>query len=158
MSLPSINTILYTSSLGDHTRPAFRQAIAMARQFNAKVVMLHVVEPIGEIGNSLILNYVPKELVEKMHNEGLADIYRKMEQRIADFCQEELAELGGQLEVDIEYRVVEGNREDTILSEAKAHSADLIVMGVANSFGHHSALTRQVVKHSPTPVLAVPVQ
>ena len=51
---PEISTILYASDLGQQTHTVFRHAITIARQYNAKIIMMHVVEPIGETARSVI--------------------------------------------------------------------------------------------------------
>lgn len=53
MPLPTIKTILYTTSLNEYSRPVFRHAVQMARQNGAHIHMLHVVEPVGEMGQQL---------------------------------------------------------------------------------------------------------
>lgn len=156
MALPAMNTILYTTSLGKHTRPVFRHAVNMAHQFNAKIVMLHVVEPIGELGHALIQNYLDESLVKKMHDEGINAIKDQMRERVAAFCADELQSLPEPFDLDIEHVVIEGNHTDSILREAKAIDADMIVIGSENTFGHHSHTTQQVVKGAKVPVLVVP--
>jgi len=156
MALPKINTILYTTSLGKHTRPVFRHAVNLATQFNAKIVMLHVVEPIGELGQALIQNYLDDAMVKKMHDEGIDAIKDQMRQRVSDFCAEELSSLPQPVELDIEHVVIEGNHTDSILHEAHATEADMIVIGAENTFGHHSHTTQQVMKGAKVPVLVVP--
>jgi nucleotide-binding universal stress UspA family protein len=156
MALPQIKTILYTTSLGKHTRPVFRQAVNLATQFNARIIMLHVVEPMGEMRQALIQNYLPEELVQKMHDEGIETIRAQMQQRVADFCAEELSSLPSELSLDVEHQVIEGNHVDSILQQARDINADLIVMGQENTFGHHSHTTQQVTKNAEVPVLVVP--
>ncbi len=156
MALPQIKTILYTTSLGKHTRPVFRQAVNLATQFNARIVMLHVVEPMGEMGQALIQNYLPEDLVQKMHDEGIETIRDQMQQRVTDFCAEELSSLPSDLNLDVEHQVIEGNHIDSILQQARDINADLIVMGQQNTFGHHSHTTQQVSKNATVPVLVVP--
>ncbi|WP_027859473.1 universal stress protein [Marinobacterium jannaschii] len=156
MALPRIKTILYTTSLGKHTRPVFRQAVNMATQFNARILMLHVVEPMGEMGQALIQNYLPQDLVDKIHDEGIETIRSQMQQRVADFCAEELDSLPSEVKLDVEHLVVEGNHVDTILQQARDINADLIVMGQENTFGHHSHTTQQVTRNAEIPVLVVP--
>ncbi len=156
MALPQIKTILYTTSLGKHTRPVFRHAVNLARQFKAKIIMLHVVEPIGEMGHALIQNYLPEDLIKKMHDEGIEEIREQMRVRVAKFCEEELNSLQADLDLEIEHVVIEGNHTDSILSEARDINADLIVMGSENTFGRHSHTTQQVVKHAKVPVVVVP--
>lgn len=156
MALPKINTILYTTSLGKHTRPVFRHAVNLATQFNAKIVMLHVVEPIGELGQALIQNYLDDAMVKKMHDEGIDAIKDQMRQRVSDFCAEELSTLPQPVALDIEHMVIEGNHTDSILHEAHSTEADMIVIGAENTFGHHSHTTQQVMKGAKVPVLVVP--
>jgi len=156
MALPQIQTILYTTSMGKHTRPVFRQAVNLATQFNARIVMLHVVEPMGEMGQALIQNYLPEDIVQKIHDEGIDSIRAQMQQRVADFCADELNSLPSELNLDVEHQVVEGNHVDSILQQARDINADLIVMGQQNTFGHHSHTTQQVSKNSTVPVLVVP--
>ncbi|MEH6578888.1 MAG: universal stress protein [Amphritea sp.] len=156
MALPEIKTVLYTTSLGKHTRPVFRQAVNLAQQFNARIVMLHVIEPIGELGQALIQNYLPEETVKKMHDEGIKQVKEQMKQRVAKFCEEELGSLDKAVDLDIEHVIVEGNYTDAILQTASKRNADMIVMGSENTFGHHSQTTRQVIKGAKVPVVAVP--
>ncbi|WP_271273495.1 universal stress protein [Aliamphritea hakodatensis] len=156
MALPKIKTILYTTSLGKHTRPVFRQAVNLAQQFDAHIIMLHVIEPIGELGQALIQNYLPQDLVKKIHDEGIDEVKASMQKRVEVFCEEELGSLDKTVTLDIEQRVVEGNYTDSILAQAKLSNADMIVMGSENTFGHHSQTTRQVIKGAKIPVVAVP--
>ncbi len=158
MSLPDTKTILYTTSLGKHSRPVFRQALKMASVYNAKVVMLHVVEPIGETGQALIQNYLPKDLLKSIHDEGLEKIKADMKARVIKFYEEEMDKLDTQPGLVIEQVVGEGNRSDEIVDVAKAINADLIVMGSHNSLGRSSSTTRQVIKYSGRPVLVIPTR
>ncbi|MEH6471573.1 MAG: universal stress protein [Halopseudomonas sp.] len=158
MSLPEINTILYTTSLGKHTRPVFRHAVKMARLYNAKIVMLHVVEPIGETGQALIQNYLPQDLIQTMHDEGLEKIKISMKDRVVAFYEEEMKQLDDQPALEIEQLVGEGNRSDEIVDVANAVGADLILMGSHNSFGRSSRTTRQVIKYAARPVMVVPTR
>jgi nucleotide-binding universal stress UspA family protein len=156
MALPEINTILYTTSLGKHTRPVFRHAVKLASALNARIVMLHVVEPIGEMGTALMKNYLPADMVKKIHDEGIEEIHQQMHKRIEKFYEEELNSLTDSIKLDIEYVVAEGNHTDTILAESVKHKANMVVMGAENTFGRHSHTTQQVAKHSKIPVVVVP--
>ena len=39
--MTEINTILYATDLGKHTRPAFRMAVSLAKQHDAKIIFFH---------------------------------------------------------------------------------------------------------------------
>lgn len=158
MSLPNIKTILYATSMGKHSRPVFRQAIQLAKTYNAKIVMLHVVEPIGETGQALIQNYLPKDLIKTMHDEGLDKIKANMKERVIKFYEDEMEKMDDSSGVDIDQVVGEGNRSDEIVDIANAINADMIVMGSHNSLGRSSSTTRAVIKYSERPVLVVPTR
>lgn len=158
MSLPEIKTILYTTSLGKHTRPVFRQAVKMASLYKAKIIMLHVVEPIGETGQVLIQKYLPKDLIKTVHDEGLKKVKVKMKERVQKFYQDEIEILEEAPEIEIDQVVGEGNRSDVIVELANQVNADLILIGSHNSFGRSSRTTRQVIKYAAQPVMVVPTR
>lgn len=158
MSLPEIKTILYTTSLGKHTRPVFRQAVKMASLYKAKIIMLHVVEPVGETGQVLIQQYLPENLIKTIHEEGLKTVKMNMKERVKQFYQDEIDQLEEIPEIDIEQFVGEGNRSDVIVELANQVDADLILIGSHNSFGRSSRTTRQVIKYAEQPVLVVPTR
>ncbi|MBQ0784965.1 MAG: universal stress protein, partial [Amphritea sp.] len=112
--------------------------------------------PIGELGHALIQNYLPEDMVNKMHDEGIDQVMEQMKARTDKFCVEELGSLDKKVELNIEQVIVEGNYTDSILKAAAKYNADMIVMGSENTFGHHSQTTRQVIKGAKVPVLAVP--
>lgn len=158
MTLPDIKTILYTTSLSEHTRPVFRQAVKVAIQNQAKLVMLHVLEPIGETGEMLIRDFLSEEVLGKMHDEGIAQIKQRMRKRVATFYEDEMIELVPMLDLEIEHRVMEGRRSDVIVHEANAVNAGMIIMGSHNKLGRSSGTTRKVIKQSGRPVLVVPTE
>ncbi|WP_421866240.1 universal stress protein [Motiliproteus sp.] len=158
MSLPEIKTILYTTSLSKHTRPVFRQAVKMAELYNAKLVMLHVVEPIGETGQALIQNYLAPELIKNMHDEGLAKVKDNMKDRVKAFYDDEMQDMEHHPDITIEQIVGEGNRSDEIVEVANEIDADMILMGSHNSLGRSSRTTRQVIKYAKRPVMVIPVK
>ncbi|MDO6564538.1 universal stress protein [Amphritea sp. 1_MG-2023] len=158
MSLPDINKILYTTSLGPYTRSVYRHAIQLAQTNQAELIMLHVVSPIGEMGEALIRKYLPDDLVEKAHNEGVVNILEQMEKRVQLFFDEELLSLGITTPVNVTPKVVEGIHYEAILAAAKHEEVDMIVMGTENKLGIYSQshTTQQVIKRAKVPVLVVP--
>lgn len=156
MALPEIKTILYATSLGKHTRPVFRHAVQLAHTLQARVIMLHVVEPIGEMGRALIQSYMPSDVLRTMHDEGIERIMEQMKQRLERYKDEELKILGRDFDFEIEPVIAEGPHAETISAQAEQLKADLIIMGAENTFGHHSTTTHHVVRHAKIPVLVVP--
>lgn len=158
MSLPEINKILYTTSLGPYTRSVYRHAIQVALQNRAELVMLHVVSPIGDLGRELIKQYLPKELVDKVHDEGISNVIAQMEERVQLFFDEELQNLEQSVDLKVTPKVVEGDHDEAILKVAADEAVDLIVMGTENKRGLHSQsyTTQKVIKRAKVPVLVVP--
>jgi nucleotide-binding universal stress UspA family protein len=159
---PQIKTILYTTALGSHTRPVFRFAAGLAKQHNAKIVLLHVVEPLNNSVRFLLDSYLPSDIVKNLSEQTTHGILEKFHKRLETFCAEELGSTLEQTEVISEIRVISGVPYEVILQEADRCAADLIVMG---SHAGSSSLrvdflgstTRRITLMSKRPVLIVPV-
>lgn len=159
--MTEINTILYATDLGQHTRPAFRMAVTLAKQNNAKIHFLYVIEPVSANTASLVNTYLPEGTIDDLYQRSVKDLHEKVKNRIDNFCLEELngEEFpGGKPVADI----IEGSPAATIINVAEDRNVDLIVMG-----SHaHSALNNlfigsvadKVVNRSTTPVLLVPLK
>ncbi|WP_151703980.1 universal stress protein [Nitrincola alkalilacustris] len=156
MSLPELKTLLYTTTLGGNTRPVFRHAVQLALKMNARIIMLHVIEPINATSHALIHNFLPEDVIEKLHTEGVSQMHELMQDRVKKFCDEELDALTGEIKLDIATLVEEGNPTDAILRVAKRMNVDMIVMGAENSFGHHSHTTQEVIREAKLPVFVIP--
>lgn len=159
--MTEINTILYATDLGKHTRPAFRMAVTLAKQNNAKIHFLYVIEPVSANTASLVNTYLPEGTIDDLYQRSIKDLHEKVKNRIDKFCEEELngEEFPGGKPVP---EILGGSPAATIINFAKEKNIDLIVMG-----SHaHSALNNlfigsvadKVVNRSTTPVLLVPLK
>ena len=52
--LPAIKTILYATDLSQGSPYIFRYALTLARQHQAKIVVVHAIEPLTPFGQSLV--------------------------------------------------------------------------------------------------------
>ncbi|WP_428606585.1 universal stress protein [Sedimenticola sp.] len=158
MSIPTYKTILYATDLGKNMRPVFRHAIGLAQQYQAKIIMLHVAEPIGNTGMAVLELYVP-DMSEDFEHEELKEILARMEKRLEDFYTDELGE-DSDLVSDV--TVVTGRPAEEIQKYAAAHNADLIVVGTHTTPSFGAALlgstARKLINISDRPVLVVPVK
>ncbi|WP_193368969.1 universal stress protein [Pelagibius marinus] len=159
MVLPTMRRILYATDLGDSAPRVFAQAVAMARQFDAGIVFLHAIEPLGPTAQTLVHNMLPQEQLQQLHSEGLAKLRSDIKQRIDRFC---LAELGGAAEEGVEdIRIVDGHPAEVIVEQARELAPDLIVMGTHSHPGLYRTLlgsvARKVVSRVERPVLLVPI-
>ena len=159
-TLPEIKTILYATDLGRHMRPVFRQAINLAQHLNAKIIMLHVVEPLGSTGEAVLSAYLPGKQAEQLERDGMKKVLKQMKRRLEDYCSEELEICDKKGAMVKEILVTTGRPADRIPQEAEKHNADMIVMGSwSEGFIGHGLIgstARHVTQISHLPVLVVP--
>lgn len=159
--LPEIKTIVYATTLGKNTRPVFRHAVSLARNYQARIIMVHALEPVSEFGHAIIEHYLPQEALDEIHNQGMSRVRDTMQTRVTKFRDEELAGLDDTDNLDIQIRVEEANPAELVLKIAKTEQADLIVIG---SHSHHGMFgqkllgdtAQQISLHTKVPVLLVP--
>lgn len=158
---PEIKTILYTTDMGDHMRPVFVYAVEMARKFEAKVIMLHVTEPLSSGVLLAIDVYMPGTSAKELIEDGMKKSLQVMKQRLEDFCEEELNNNSEDRAIISKVKVVSGRSAESIIHQAEQLEVDLIVVGTHTdpSIGAHllGSTARRVTQLSKIPVLVVPV-
>lgn len=156
---PEISTILYATDLGKQTRPVFRHALAMAKQYDAKIIMLHVVEPMSETAKNVISTYLSKELTDEVQKETMKKVIVTMKERLNKFYDDECAD-GKQSAWVKEVLVVTGKPSEEILRVAEEDKASIIVMGKSTrkvrGIRVMGTTARRVSRMSNIPVLVVP--
>jgi nucleotide-binding universal stress UspA family protein len=141
-----IRTILFPTDFSQGARAAMEYAIAMARDYKAKLILLYVIQDI-----SIAEWYIPSSI-------SAADLVEDM-QKSADREMEKWGnEVSGELK-DVERMVVRGVPFVEIIRTAKEKQADLIVIGTHGRTGIDHMLfgstAEKVVRKSPCPVLTV---
>lgn len=160
--IPKIKTILYASDLGTHMRPAFRMAVSLAEQYKAKIVVMHVLEPLSATSQSIVETYLSKKEARRLHDEGYQEVQKKMHKRLDKFCEEELGVTVAESKLVSKILVTQGNPAERIVQEAGEQKADIIVMGThtEQTIGHAllGSIARKVTHMSKLPVLVVPAE
>lgn len=159
--LPDVKKILYASDIDKGSRPAFRAAVSLCGHYNSEITYLHIIEPLSASAKSVVETMMSEESLHEMHGEGLDNLKRKMEERIARFCETELEENEMLSEGSVLSRVEEGTPWKTILRVADDIDADVIVMGTRT----HTAVgqfllgstANKVMQNSKRPILIVPL-
>jgi len=159
-TLPTVKTILYTTALGTHTRPVFRYAISLARQYNARIILLHVVEPLSSAARAVIETYMSAEAADKAQKDNMQEVLKEIKSRLHNFCTEEMESCKADVIKVQEILVVAGDPSEEILRVADKNAVDLIVMGKSTGsvFGSTvmGSVARRVTRHAKVPVLVVP--
>ncbi|NRA54085.1 MAG: universal stress protein [Gammaproteobacteria bacterium] len=157
--IPQIKTILYVSDIEDGSRPAFRMAVSLAKQYDAKIIFLHVIAPMPDSVRVTLESTLSAPQYRKIRQDGLMHLRETIGQRIDNFCTSELASM--EWHPHVESLLLEGSVHQIIVEAAKIKSAELIVMGTRT----HSATKQffmgstanKVMHHSDIPVLVVPL-
>lgn len=159
-SIPSVKTILYTTALGSQTRPVFRYAISLARQYDARIILVHVVEPLSSSARAVIETYMSPEAADTFQKDNMQVVLEEIKTRLKKFCAEEMESTKTDVIKVHQILVVAGDPSEEILRVAESNDADLIVMGKSTGsvFGSEvmGSVTRRVTRHAKVPVLVVP--
>lgn len=158
---PEINTILFPTDLGEQTRPVFRMAVSQARRYDARILMVHVVPPLGSSALSIVDSYLSREDADRLHQEGMKNLMEEMKEQLKRFKEEEIEAYNINRVPVTEMIVVSGSYPShEILRVAQEHGADMIVMGKStHGFFHTDVMgttARRVSRYSEIPVLLVP--
>jgi nucleotide-binding universal stress UspA family protein len=107
---PRIQTILYPTDLSESSQPALGVAFSLARDYRARLIVLHV----AALGQA-----IPYSEFERMLRES--SIYRHVLEDELRHCQKP--------ECSAEFQVEEGETADQIIRVARETGSDVIVMG-----------------------------
>jgi nucleotide-binding universal stress UspA family protein len=138
----NIRTILHPTDFSAHSAHAFRMACALARDYHARLIVLHVWQPSVVIPQEPITPVLVDEEAEK----------RELEEQLRKI---EPPDPG----VSVQHRLVKGDPADEILRTAAVEPCDLIVMGTHGRRALRRLLmgsvAEQVVRKAPCLVLTV---
>ncbi len=139
--MPGIQTILHPTDFSENSRPAFETACALARDYDATLLVLHVMMP----------------SVSFVQEGPLPDPLRAAE------SQESVARLpwpqASHRQIRVEHRLAEGDAAEEIVRLTEALGCDLVVMGTHGKTGLGRLLTgsvaEEVLRKAVCPVLVV---
>ncbi len=158
--LPEIKTILYATNLGPEAPHVFRYALSQALHYKAKVHVVHILEPLGSFARNLVEQYLSPEQSKEIQDKSKQAVMDRISTRLQAFCDQETCTLNEGTNLVADIQVLEGHPSDVILTQARAISAELIVMGTHRHLrmspsGFIGSTARQVINASKIPVLTV---
>lgn len=159
--LPKINTIIYACDLESQTQSAIELVLNLANTHQAKVILLHVIEPLNTQAANMINSYITEEVMATMNEDGKKEMKARMEALISELITKHADELSNLITTP-ETLIVNGIPTDSIQRIAKEKDANLIVM---NSRTHSrlgqmvlGSTANKVIHSSDIPVLVVPIK
>jgi nucleotide-binding universal stress UspA family protein len=134
-----LGTVLHPTDFSEKSEFAFRVACALAREYNARLILLHV---------------IPPPMVIYAGGPVPAETWPNVEEG-----QEKLRQLKGHAHrVRVETQIMEGDPVDMILRAAEEAHCDVIVMGTQGRTGLGRLLlgsvAESVIRKAPCPVLS----
>lgn len=156
-----IKTILFATDMGVHTHYMLHHVNALALQHEAKVIVVHAMEPPGHLGDAMVQTYLCKDTQEEFKRQGISRIADGVKGRIVDMLEEEFIDGQQGLSKIRDVRVMPGKPADVVLTEAAECNADMIILG---SHGEYStspnvlgSVASRVLHMSRVPVYLVPL-
>lgn len=140
--------ILVPTDFSEHSDRALEQALDIAKQYHAKVFLLHVIH--DEMHHSVAFDFgLSEEVWRQINDRHLAETKEKLRKQLDKFPQAK--------EVEVVANVRQGVSYDEILKEGKEKEIDLIVIASLGRTGIAKYLiggvARNVLRGSKCPVL-----
>ncbi len=155
-----IRSMLYATDLGVYAPYVMQHALALARNFNAELYVIHAVEPMGQFAESLLQSYLDEQTLDQLHSQGVNTVMANIEQRVLENFRDEL---GDQEDLALirAVRVRQGDPAEVILEQAHRLNVDLLIVGShSQGAGAEIPIGRtavRILQLSPVPVYMVPL-
>ncbi|GBE05298.1 MAG TPA: universal stress protein [Nitrospirae bacterium] len=143
-----VEKILFPTDFSEGAHHALPYAVDLAKHYNAKLYILHIVHDVFKATDSHIPHVSSDELYREMSLWA--------EKEIDTCCLEEVRELP-----DVEKTVVRGVPYEEIVNFAEKEKIDMIVIGTHGRVGLErfifGSTAERVVRRAPCPVMSVRV-
>ena len=154
--IPQIKKILYATDLSKNSSYAFLFATDMARRHDAKIVILHAIEPIPPYAE--VYSGVTVEMERKQQEETVEDLKKHLQ----GFCKKAEAQIGPPcVELVSKVLVPRGHPPEEILNAANEEGCDVIVLGThGKGFLAHTFLgsvSNAVLHRAQKPIFIIPL-
>ena len=154
--IPQIKKILYATDLSKNSSFAFLYATDVARRHNAKIVILHAIEPVPAYADAY--SGITDELKLKQQEETVEEIRKHLGQ----FCEKAESQIGSPcVELVSKILVPRGHPPEEILNAADKEGCDVIVLGThGKGFLAHTFLgsvSNAVLHRTQKPVFIIPL-
>ena len=159
--IPEVKKILYATDLSKNSSYAFIYAADMAKRYNAKIVILHSVEPVGHIYSEGMTDRIEEILQRSKKQERKTDI-EEIKKSLQEFCKRTESQMGGPcVELVSKILVPLGHPVEEILKAADEEGCDAIVLGThGKGFLRHTFLgsvAEDVLERTRKPVFIIPL-
>lgn len=159
--IPEIKNILYATDLSKNSSYAYLYAVDMAKRYNARIVILHSVEPVRHIYSVDMSDRIEAEFRKAKKQERETDI-EEIKKYVQEFCKKTENQIGFPcVELVSKILIPLGHPVEEILKAADEEGCDAIVLGT-----HGKGFLRQtflgsvaedVLRRTRKPVFIIPL-
>lgn len=156
-----IRSILYATDLGLNAPYVLEHSLGLAGAFHAALHVVHVVEPMGLFAESVLKTYLDDAAIEDIRQKGLSQVMAGIERQVLEGFRDEMADVSQHLDAIRSVHVRQGDPAHSILHEARAVKADMLVVG-SHSYGAQTEVpvgrtATRLIQLSTIPVYLVPM-
>ena len=159
--MPEIKKILYATDLSPNSAYALRFALNSAILYNAKIVILHVLDRPTSGCAPIRGVYIDEQKYQALFDEHVTETKEKIENRLNQIYDKELKDNSGYADIIQSIEVCEGFPAESILSMADGFNCDMIILGthgkgiLINTFLGSTA--KRVLRRTRKPVFIIPL-
>ena len=158
--LTSYKNILFATDLSVNSTNAFKHAVALAKQSDANIHVLHAVEELSDQARTTLIMFM---LDEKQRNDAInnrTDSAKSALNEMQDNFWSSVSDQDKALREQVKsVEVLEAYPAEAILNHATKKGCDLIVLGAhAQGISHTflGSIAKRVMRRSAIPTLIVP--
>ncbi len=154
--IPQIKTILFATDLSKNSAYAFYYAVHLAKRDEAKIIILHVVEPLPR----MLVSF--KDFDHQVAKNRWEQTVKKFKEKIQDVSVKVDAQSGiSSVDLISDILIRPGSPAEEILKAVDEVGCDVIVLGNHSKgfFGqkHLGSVSKSVLQGSQKPVFLVPL-
>jgi len=127
--IPKIKTVLYATDLSKNSAYAFRYAVNTASKHDARIHILHVLEPIPPQAKAKLLLNTEKKKLGQLQQAAQNATPGRIEERLKEFAAKELQDEPQNMRRIIGIHVVEGDPATEILKKTDELDCDTLIIG-----------------------------
>jgi nucleotide-binding universal stress UspA family protein len=157
--IPDIKRILYATDLSGSAKHAFNYAATIASKFDAKIIILNVVETLPSNTEWQIVEYLGQDRWKEIQKKKRQDFIESVKRSLNNFCEEISSSMKSCPFIVEDILIKEGIPVDEILKTADSKDCDMVVMGTHGYGMLADALigstARRVVRRCKKPVMVI---
>lgn len=155
--IPKIKNVLYATDLSMNSAYAFQYAVNTASKHDARIHILHVVEPFSSDAKT----YIDEKELDQLQRDSRKKMFQRIEERLKNFAEKELKDDPDNMKRVAGIHVVQGDPATEILEKTDELNCDTIIIGThgKGKIGRAflGSVSEKVLRRIRKPVYIIPL-